>query len=253
MIFQDPLSSLTPIFSIGRQLVEALQIHQDLAGAAWKRAVELLDLVGIPNPAARATVFPHEFSGGMRQRVVIAMAIANDPDLIIADEPTTALDVTVQAQILDVLKPAQRETGAAVIMITHDLGVVAGTADDVMVMYAGRPVEQAPVDELFARPRMPYTIGLLGAIPRVDAARGTPLVPIAGNPPLLVDLPRAARSHPAARSRCARLRRGGAARCAAGIGRRTAAGHTVACIRADEIATAASTAPPSTPCPPAPE
>ena len=139
MIFQDPLSSLTPIFSVGRQIVEALQVHQDISGpAAWKRAVELLDLVGIPQPDKRVKAFPHEFSGGMRQRVVIAIAIANDPDLIIADEPTTALDVTVQAQILDVLKTAQRETGAAVIMITHDLGVVAGSADDVMVMYAGR-------------------------------------------------------------------------------------------------------------------
>ncbi|MEU4093255.1 ABC transporter ATP-binding protein [Streptomyces sp. NPDC026673] len=190
MIFQDPLSSLTPIFSIGAQIVETLQIHQDISSAAaWKRAVELLDLVGIPNPDRRAKGFPHEFSGGMRQRAVIAMAIANDPDLIIADEPTTALDVTVQAQILDVLKTAQRETGAAVIMITHDLGVVAGSADDVMVMYAGRPVERAGVDELFARPRMPYTIGLMGAIPRLDDRERGALTPVPGTPPLLVNLP----------------------------------------------------------------
>ncbi|EST36985.1 peptide ABC transporter ATP-binding protein [Streptomycetaceae bacterium MP113-05] len=189
MIFQDPLSSLTPIFTVGRQIVEALQVHQDISGpAAWKRAVELLDLVGIPQPDKRVRAFPHEFSGGMRQRVVIAIAIANDPDLIIADEPTTALDVTVQAQIMDVLKTAQRETGAAVIMITHDLGVVAGSADDVMVMYAGRAVEKAPVDELFARPRMPYTLGLMGAIPRLDRAEEA-LVPVKGTPPLLVDLP----------------------------------------------------------------
>jgi peptide/nickel transport system ATP-binding protein len=190
MIFQDPLSSLTPIFSVGRQIVEAQQVHQEVdRNLAWKRAVELLDLVGIPNAADRARSFPHEFSGGMRQRVVIAMAIANNPRVIIADEPTTALDVTVQAQILEVLELARTETGAALILITHDLGVVAGTADEVMVMYAGRPVEKAPVDELFARPRMPYTIGLLGAVPRVDAAERRPLVPIQGNPPLLIDQP----------------------------------------------------------------
>ena len=153
------------------------------------RAVELLDLVGIPNPRVRVRSFPHEFSGGMRQRAMIAMAIANDPDVIIADEPTTALDVTIQAQVLEVLKKAQSETGAAMIMITHDLGVVAGIADRVTVMYAGRPVEQGAVDEIFYRPRMPYTIGLLGAVPRLDAKDKETLAALEGNPPSVVQPP----------------------------------------------------------------
>ena len=153
MVFQDPLSALTPVYTIGDQLIEAVQVHRDVdKGSARRRAVELLDIVGIPNAAERMKSFPHEFSGGMRQRVMIAMAMANDPDLIIADEPTTALDVTIQAQIMEVFKTAQQVTGAAVILITHDLGVVAGVADEVLVMYAGKPVETAPVDELFERP-----------------------------------------------------------------------------------------------------
>ncbi|AKU15267.1 ABC transporter ATP-binding protein [Luteipulveratus mongoliensis] len=190
MVFQDPLSALTPIFTVGRQLSDAVRVHQRIGkDAAWRRAVELLDLVGIPDPVRRADSFPHELSGGMRQRVVIALAIANDPAVIVADEPTTALDVTVQAQILDVLGTAQRETGAALLLITHDLGVVAGQADEVAVMYAGRIVEQAPVDDLFARPTMPYTAGLLAALPRIDAPTGSPLSSIDGDPPTLLAEP----------------------------------------------------------------
>ena len=190
MVFQDPMSALTPVYTVGDQIAEAIEIHQPHVGkkAARRRAVELLELVGIAQPERRARAFPHELSGGERQRVVIAIAIANDPDLLICDEPTTALDVTVQAQILEVLKTARDITGAGVLIITHDLGVVAEFADRALVMYAGRVVESAGVYDLYRDRQMPYTVGLLGSVPRLDAAQGSRLVPIPGAPPSLVGL-----------------------------------------------------------------
>jgi peptide/nickel transport system ATP-binding protein len=188
MIFQDPMTSLNPVYSIGWQMAEAVRTHNDITKRAAKiRAVELLDLVGIPQPARRVDSFPHEFSGGMRQRVMIAMAMANNPDLLIADEPTTALDVTVQAQILETLERIQDQSGIAIILITHDLGVVAGMADRMLVMYAGSVVEDGSVDDIFYRPRMPYTAGLLGAIPRISTD-GKRLNQIAGSTPSLINL-----------------------------------------------------------------
>lgn len=188
MVFQDPLSSLTPVFTIGHQLAEVLKAHNKGMSdkAIQGRSVELLRLVGIPSPESRLKSFPHEFSGGMRQRVMIAMAIANEPRVLIADEPTTALDVTIQAQVLEVMQKAQEETGAATIMITHDLGIVAGMADEIMVMYAGKAVEHAAATDLYKKPSMPYTIGLLGAVPRVDRKEKVSLVPIEGTPPNLL-------------------------------------------------------------------
>ena len=172
MIFQDPLSALNPVHRIGHQIVEMIRSHQDMSKSeAMTRAVELLDLVGIPQPKERARQFPHEFSGGMRQRVMIAMAIANDPSLLIADEPTTALDVTVQAQILEVIQRIQRDLHTAVVLITHDLGVVARVAERVQVMYAGRAAERATVNTLFADPTHPYTVGLLHSLPRLGQER----------------------------------------------------------------------------------
>jgi peptide/nickel transport system ATP-binding protein len=191
MIFQDPMTSLDPVYKVGHQIVETLRVHDDQLSkkAARERAIELLQIVGIPNADSRVDNYPHEFSGGMRQRVVIAIAMANNPDVIIADEPTTALDVTVQATVLEAIKAAQRETGAALLLITHDLGVIAGMADRVLVMYAGRVVEMGAVDDVFYRPRMPYSVGLLNSLPRLDVADRQRLTPILGSPPSLQALP----------------------------------------------------------------
>jgi len=187
IVFQDPLASLNPVYTVGYQITEALLAHQQISkAAAHQRAVELLDLVGIPSPERRSAAYPHEFSGGMRQRAVIAIAIANEPDVLILDEPTTALDVTIQAQVLQALSSVRAATDAAQLLITHDLGVIAGQADRVVVLYAGRVVETAQVDELFAAPAMPYTLGLLGSLPRLaNDARGR-LTPIPGSPPSLL-------------------------------------------------------------------
>ncbi|GCE13081.1 ABC transporter ATP-binding protein [Tengunoibacter tsumagoiensis] len=191
MIFQDPMTSLNPVFTVGYQIAETVKRHRkDVSNdQAWRRAVEMLDLVRIPDAARRAKSYPHEFSGGMRQRVMIAIALSCNPQLLIADEPTTALDVTIQAQVLELMKGLSHEFGTAVMMITHDLGVVAGTCQRVNVMYAGHIIESAPVKQIFETPAHPYTIGLLQSIPRVDDSRGTRLTPIAGQPPDLINPP----------------------------------------------------------------
>ncbi|MEV7980205.1 ABC transporter ATP-binding protein [Streptomyces sp. NPDC086519] len=190
MIFQDPLSALHPYYTIGQQIVEAYRIHHDVdKKTAKRRAVEMLDRVGIPQPDKRVDSYPHEFSGGMRQRAMIAMSLVNNPELLIADEPTTALDVTVQAQILDLIRDLQKEFGSAVIIITHDLGVVAELADDILVMYGGRCVERGPAEKVFYEPRHPYTWGLLGSMPRLDRDQQERLIPVKGSPPSLINIP----------------------------------------------------------------
>jgi peptide/nickel transport system ATP-binding protein len=197
MIFQDPLSSLHPFYKVGVQITEAIRAHREVSRAsAHDRAVELLDLVGIPDPRRRVDQYPHEFSGGMRQRAMIAMALANEPKLLIADEPTTALDVTVQAQIMALLDDLQQRLGMAIIIITHDLGVVAEIADEIAVMYAGRIVEHGGTGQIFGAPQHPYTWGLLKSIPRLDTDRSDELVPIAGRPPSLINRPSGCFFHP---------------------------------------------------------
>ncbi|MGW0333041.1 ABC transporter ATP-binding protein [Streptomyces sp. NPDC003011] len=190
MIFQDPLSAMHPYYTVGQQIVEAYRVHHKVhKKVAKQRAVEMLDRVGIPEPHKRVDSYPHEFSGGMRQRAMIAMSLVNNPELLIADEPTTALDVTVQAQILDLIRDLQKEFGSAVIMITHDLGVVAEMADELLVMYGGRCVERGPADAVFSEPRHPYTWGLLGSMPRLDREETERLIPIQGSPPSLINIP----------------------------------------------------------------
>jgi peptide/nickel transport system ATP-binding protein len=201
MIFQDPLSAMHPYYTVGAQIIEGIRVHhrETSRSAARKRTIEMLDLVGIPGAAKRVDQYPHEFSGGMRQRAMIAMALVNDPALLIADEPTTALDVTVQAQILDLMRSLQKEFGSAIMMITHDLGVVAEMADEVLVMYGGKVVEQGPVNTVFAAPEHPYTWGLLTSMPRLDQVRQARLSPVPGNPPSLINLPGGCAFHPRCR------------------------------------------------------
>jgi peptide/nickel transport system ATP-binding protein len=227
MIFQDPLSAMHPYYTVGHQIIEAYRVHNKVTKqVARKHAIEMLDRVGIPQPDKRVDAYPHQFSGGMRQRAMIAMALSCDPDLLIADEPTTALDVTVQAQILDLIRDLQREFNSAVIIITHDLGVVAELADDIQVMYAGRAIEYSTAEDIFDRPQHPYTWGLLGSMPRIDRERSERLLPIKGSPPSLINVPSGCAFHP----RCAFAGlNGGASETERPELLEIGAGHKVAC------------------------
>ncbi len=233
MIFQDPLSAMHPYYTVGQQIVEAYRVHNDVdKKTARKRAVELLDRVGIPQPDKRVDDYPHQFSGGMRQRAMIAMALVNNPELLIADEPTTALDVTVQAQILDLIRDLQKEFGSAVIIITHDLGVVAELADDILVMYGGRCVERGPAEKVFYEPQHPYTWGLLGSMPRIDRDQTERLIPVKGSPPSLINVPSGCAFNP----RCpyGDVPKGGITRTERPELRQVGEGHLAACHMSQE-------------------
>lgn len=230
MVFQDPLTALNPVYKVGKQIAEVVRQHTNASPAeAMRRAIEMLGLVGIPQPERRARMYPHEFSGGMRQRVMIALALALEPSLVIADEPTTALDVTVQAQVLDLLRARAQDMNAAILLITHDLGVVAGMADAIAVMYAGKIVERGTTEEIFGRPSHPYTVGLLASLPSLDDPSTGELHSIGGQPPSMLSPPSGCSFHPRCpyaedrcRSEMPELRQVGT--------------HDVACLRADEIA-----------------